>query len=107
MRYLKLRWEAASSNKYISLLIQIMLYPSDKKVKASGNQFSGCFLLYKKLSVPVVCLTMVIVLLSSYNLHAQDTSKALPNGTDGLTFTPRSADSTFINQKKDLPPNEF
>jgi phosphate-selective porin OprO/OprP len=84
-----------------------MLYPSDKKVKASGQLMSGCFLLYKKLSVPVVCLTMFIVLLSPYNLHAQDTSKILPNGTDGLTFTPRSADSTFINQKKDLPPNEF
>jgi phosphate-selective porin OprO/OprP len=84
-----------------------MLYPSDKKVKASGNQFAGCFLLYKKLSVPVVCLITLIVLLSPYNLHAQDTSKILPNGTEGLTFRPRAADSILVKQKPELAPNEF
>jgi len=36
-----------------------------------------------------------------------DTTKELPNGTDGLLFTPRVADSTFVTKKSDLAPNEF
>jgi phosphate-selective porin OprO/OprP len=31
----------------------------------------------------------------------------LPNGTDGLTFNPRKADSTFLKVRSDLPWNEF
>jgi phosphate-selective porin OprO/OprP len=39
--------------------------------------------------------------------NAQDTTKLLPNGTDGLLFSQRAADSTFIKKKSDLAPNEF
>lgn len=40
-------------------------------------------------------------------LFAQDTSKVLPNGTDGLVFTPHAVDTIFVNSKEDLEPNEF
>jgi phosphate-selective porin OprO/OprP len=40
-------------------------------------------------------------------IYSQDTTKVLPNGTDGLLFQPRAADSTFIRKKSDLAPNEF
>jgi phosphate-selective porin OprO/OprP len=36
-----------------------------------------------------------------------DTTTHLPNGTDGLTFTPRKSDSTFLQVRNDLPFNEF
>jgi len=42
-----------------------------------------------------------------FDLYSQDTTKILPNGTDGLVFYPRAADTVFINKKHDLAPNEF
>src|SRR6185369_585103 len=48
----------------------------------------------------------VVCILPS-KLQAQDTSTLLPNGTEGLIFRPRSADSVLAKQKTDLPPNEF
>ena len=39
-------------------------------------------------------------------LNPKDTT-VLPNGTDGMVFTPRKADSTYIRVKSDLPWNEF
>src|SRR4030095_4494557 len=43
----------------------------------------------------------------SQTLNPQDSTSRLPNGTDGLTFTPRKSDSTYIKVKRDLPFNEF
>ncbi|PWT73120.1 MAG: porin [Bacteroidetes bacterium] len=37
----------------------------------------------------------------------KDTTKQLPDGTDGRLFTPRVADTTFVRKKTDLAPNEF
>jgi phosphate-selective porin OprO/OprP len=39
--------------------------------------------------------------------YAQDTAGIKPNGTDGLVFPPRIADTTFATKKMDLEPNEF
>ncbi|GAO43971.1 OprO/OprP family phosphate-selective porin [Flavihumibacter petaseus] len=40
-------------------------------------------------------------------VNAQDTTRVMPNGTDGLVFKARPADSTFENTPKALAPNEF
>jgi len=39
-------------------------------------------------------------------LYAQKDT-LLPNGTDGLVFTPRAADTVFVNKTNDLEANEF
>ena len=57
-------------------------------------------------ALPGGCL-IVGLLLSSALLFGQEPAKTLPNGTDGLTFTPRGSDSTFIKVRSDLPANEF
>jgi phosphate-selective porin OprO/OprP len=54
-----------------------------------------------------VWLAAFMLFILPLRLNAQDTTKLLPNGTDGLTFTPREADSTFIKVHSDLPFNEF
>src|SRR4030095_8192261 len=43
----------------------------------------------------------------SQEIRPEDSTSRLPNGTDGLTFTPRKSDSTYIKVKSDLPFNEF
>ena len=40
-------------------------------------------------------------------VRPQDSVQHLPNGTDGLTFSPRESDSTFLKVRNDLPFNEF
>src|SRR5215831_3908681 len=47
-----------------------------------------------------------LILLLPNLFYGQDTSKTMPNGTDGLVFTPHSAD-TIKSQLKNLQPNEF
>jgi hypothetical protein len=54
-----------------------------------------------------VYLTLLLLCTIPFAVDAQDTSKTLPNGTDGLTFTLRDADSTFLKVPSDLPANEF
>jgi phosphate-selective porin OprO/OprP len=49
----------------------------------------------------------LLILLFPGKTFCQDTTKILPNGTDGLIFIRRLADSTFVNRKADLAPNEF
>ncbi len=83
-----------------------MLYPSYEKVKASGELTSGCFSPCKKHSAIFIWFMIFMLYMMPCTLYAQKDTILL-NGTDGLTFTPRAADSTFINQKKDLAPNEF
>ena len=84
-----------------------MLHPVDEKVKASGELISGCFLPCKKHSAIFIWLMVFMIYMLPYNLHAQEPGKTFPNGTDGLTFTPRESDSTFLKVSNDLPPNEF
>jgi phosphate-selective porin OprO/OprP len=54
-----------------------------------------------------VLFGVLLSLILPCTLYSQDTTRELPNGTDGLLFTPRVADSTFVNKKTDLAPNEF
>jgi hypothetical protein len=83
-----------------------MQRPSSENIKASGEFISGCFSPRKKYSIIFIRLMAFVMCISPYILYAQKDT-ILPNGTDGLTFTPRVADSTFLTDKKDLPPNEF
>ncbi len=84
-----------------------MLYLSYKEQKTSGGFNPGCFLLYKKFSTAIVLLTALVVYMLPCKLHAQDTSNILPDGTNGIYFNPRNADSEFVHNKQDLAPNEF
>ncbi|PWU00553.1 MAG: porin [Bacteroidetes bacterium] len=58
-----------------------------------------------------IVILLFPILLSQLTAGAQskDTTKQqqLPNGTDGLVFQKRSTDSTFVDKKTDLEPNEF
>jgi phosphate-selective porin OprO/OprP len=72
--------------------------------KASHN--TGCFFPCKKHVTIFIWLMISALYMLPGILYAQKDT-LLPNGTDGMTFTPRAADSTFLTQKKDLPPNEF
>ena len=56
------------------------------------------------LCLPVISLFLACI---SNSLYSQTDSTKLPNGTDGLTFKVRSADTTFVNKPKALEPNEF
>jgi phosphate-selective porin OprO/OprP len=83
-----------------------MQRPSSENRKAPRDKFTGCFPPCKKYSIIFIGLMALAICAAPCMLHAQkDTT--LPNGTDGLTFAIRHADSTFLNNKKDLPPNEF
>src|SRR4051794_26105680 len=84
-----------------------MQYPSSKAAKASGVLFIGCFLSRNRFSTAFLWLMGIALYIIPFSIHAQDTTKTLPNGTDGLTFTPRAADTVFIDKKSDLAPNEF
>jgi phosphate-selective porin OprO/OprP len=59
----------------------------------------------------LLLLLFVIFQVSIADVHAQELKPSdtipLPNGTDGLTFKPRKADSTFLKVRSDLPFNEF
>jgi len=68
---------------------------------------SGCEYRFKKFLLVFGWLIFSVVCILPLKVHAQDSSKILPNGTEGLTFTPRGTDSIVVNQKADLPPNEF
>ena len=57
--------------------------------------------------MPAAILLLLLTVLPHNTVRAQDTTKILPNGTDGLVFTPKPADTTFVNTKKQLAPNEF
>jgi phosphate-selective porin OprO and OprP len=52
-------------------------------------------------------LTVVAALLISTSSYAQQKTDTLPDGTEGVTFTARKADTVFINEHHDLKPNEF
>jgi phosphate-selective porin OprO and OprP len=81
---------------------------SIENTKVSGGECaSGCFLLpHKKYSmVNMKLLTLLLCFLPCTLFAQQDT--LLPNGTDGLLFTPRAADTVFVDKKSDLEPNEF
>jgi len=56
---------------------------------------------------PAVILLVLLTVLFHDQLRAQDTTKVFPNGTDGLVFKEKPADTTFVNSKKTLAPNEF
>ena len=62
-------------------------------------------------TLPLIFLTVAAFLLSAILTYGQetkkDTTKTLPDGTEGLVFTPRPIDSVLINAKKTLAPNEF
>ena len=72
---------------------------------ASGGSASGC--VHKHPLLLFVWLIVIVNCVSPSKLQAQDTSRILPNGTEGLTFKPSAADSIMLNQKTKLPPNEF
>ncbi len=62
----------------------------------------------ERLPAPGTVLLVALCMLFPLFVHAQlDTGKRLPDGTDGLQFTVRPADTTFKNKKKALPANEF
>src|SRR4051794_23975258 len=84
-----------------------MQHPSSKAAKASGVLITACFLPKNKFPGAFIWLVAIVIYILPLKLQAQDTTKALPNGTDGLTFTPRAADTVFIDKKSDLAPNEF
>jgi phosphate-selective porin OprO/OprP len=84
-----------------------MQHPSSKAAKASGVLITGCFLSRNRFSTACIWLMGIAIYIIPFSLHAQDTTKILPNGTDGLVFTPRAADTVFIDKKSDLAPNEF
>src|SRR3982751_3189785 len=65
------------------------------------------FLSRKLVSEVMAWLTAVLLFILPNALQAQDTSKTLPNGTDGLVFKKSQADSVFVNTETDLAPNEF
>ena len=67
--------------------------------------YPGCG--YKKYLRVLLWPVFSAVCILPCKLQAQDTSKIFPNGTEGLIFRPRSADSVLAKQKTDLPPNEF
>ena len=83
-----------------------MLHPVDEKVKASGELISGCFLPCKKYSAFFKGLAVFMLYMVPSVLYAQKDT-LLPNGTDGLVFTPRAADTVFVNKTNDLEANEF
>ena len=80
---------------------------------ATTNIFLNHFVrLVKVNSWPIMLITLIQVLparMYSQDLskEAQELKKSLPNGTDGLIFYPRKADTVFINKVHDLPGNEF
>src|SRR3954466_9293365 len=84
-----------------------MLKPSFKETKASGGLISRCLLPRKRCTNIFIWLIALVLYNLPLLLHAQDTTKILPNGTDGLVFTPRAADTVFVEKKSDLAPNEF
>ena len=57
--------------------------------------------------LPWVLLFVAAVLLLNTGLLAQDTTKTVPDGTEGVVFTVRPVDTILVDKKKDLPPNEF
>ncbi|HEX4850641.1 MAG TPA: hypothetical protein VFV08_07540, partial [Puia sp.] len=50
----------------------------------------------------ITIIVLFVCLKPTPGYSQQDTTKELPNGTDGLLFQPRVADSTFVNKKSDL-----
>ena len=52
-------------------------------------------------------LFVLLIELIPWRSFSQDTTRILPNGTDGLTFHVHAADTIFANKKPDLAPNEF
>ncbi len=103
------RWRVIKplAGKLLNPLIHIMRHPSYKAAKASGVSITGCFLSNNRVPTAFIWLMAIVIYISPSGLYAQDTTKTLPNGTDGLTFTPRAADTVFIDKKSDLAPNEF
>jgi phosphate-selective porin OprO/OprP len=57
----------------------------------------------------IVAAKLIVLFIQLFNCqaYAQDTTKTLPNGTDGLVFIPKKADTVFVNSKNDLAANEF
>jgi phosphate-selective porin OprO/OprP len=83
--------------------MQLLSYENKKAV---GDRFTGCLFPCKKHSmIPLWSLTFLLYLLPCI-VHAQKDT-LLPNGTDGLLFTPRAADTVFVDKKSDLAANEF
>ena len=67
-----------------------------------SSRYSIRFLL-----LPFIVLVLLTGRSYSQTLNPHDSISNLPNGTDGLTFTPRESDSTFVKVRSDLPFNEF
>src|SRR5436305_9320851 len=70
----------------------------------SGGLSAGCF--YKNSLRILFCITCFPVFLLPLKLYAQKDT-LLPNGTDGLVFQQRAADTVFVDKKTDLAANEF
>jgi len=60
-----------------------------------------------KHTVRFLILFLLLIETLNYNCYSQDTTKSLPDGTNGFYFNARAADSEFAINKKDLAPNEF
>ena len=58
-------------------------------------------------TLPLAFLLAAAFLLQAPGSFSQENPKTLPNGTDGLVFTPRAADTVFVDKKSDLEANEF
>src|SRR5688500_4395539 len=73
--------------------------------------YAACLDFLIKVKYPLLIFIILTQLLPyrSYcqELRPQDSAVHLPNGTDGLTFSPRQADSTLLKVRNDLPFNEF
>lgn len=53
----------------------------------------------------VFVISVLLATMPTTNLHSQDTTKLLPDGTEGVVFPAHVRDSSF--KVKELPPNEF
>lgn len=60
-----------------------------------------------KKTFPFILLLLILMLSQQFKGYSQDTSKSLPDGTNGFYFTARTADTVFAINKEDLAPNEF
>ena len=58
-------------------------------------------------TLPLAFLLAAAFLLQAPGSFSQQNPKTYPNGTDGLVFTQRAADTVFVDKKSDLEANEF
>jgi phosphate-selective porin OprO/OprP len=87
----------------VHLELQLQFLENKKHPEINLPGFS---LTCKKYSWSSIKMLAFILCLLPCVLYAQKDTK-LPDGTDGMVFTPRAADTVFVDKKSDLEANEF